>query len=277
VRIDLDPGAMAARGLGIDQVLGAVSSGNVDLPTGTLYGGNRTYNVMVNGQFDAAKPFENLIVSYQNGAPVRLRDIGRIYDGVQNDKLAAWVNGTRGLLLAIQKQPGVNTIAVVQRIRAVLPDFQKQLPAGVDLKVFYDRTESIRASVGDVQFSLFLALILVVLVIFLFLRNLSATIIPSLALPMSIVGTFAIMYPFGYSLDNLSLMALTLCVGFVVDDAIVMLENIARHMEMGKDARTATFDGAKEIGFTIVSMTISLAAVFIRVLFMGGIVGRLLH
>ncbi|HZX91304.1 MAG TPA: efflux RND transporter permease subunit, partial [Rudaea sp.] len=271
VRIDLDPGAMAARGLGIDQVLTAVSSGNVDLPTGTLYGGNRTYNVMVNGQFEAAKPFENLIVSYQNGAPVRLRDIGRIYDGVQNDKLAAWVNGTRGLLLAIQKQPGVNTIAVVQRIRAVLPDFQKQLPAGVDLKVFYDRTESIRASVGDVQFSLFLALILVVLVIFLFLRNLSATIIPSLALPMSIVGTFAIMYPFGYSLDNLSLMALTLCVGFVVDDAIVMLENISRHLEMGKSPMQATFDGAREIGFTIVSMTLSLAAVFIPLLFMGGI------
>jgi HAE1 family hydrophobic/amphiphilic exporter-1 len=277
VRIDLDPGAMAARGLGIDQVLRAVSSGNVDLPTGTLYGGNRTYNVMVDGQFDAAKPFENLIVSYQNGAPVRLRDIGRIYDGVQNDKLAAWVNGTRGLLLAIQKQPGVNTIAVVQRIRAVLPDFQKQLPAGVDLKVFYDRTESIRASVGDVQFSLFLALILVVLVIFLFLRNLSATIIPSLALPMSIVGTFAIMYPFGYSLDNLSLMALTLCVGFVVDDAIVMLENISRHLEMGKSPMQATFDGAREIGFTIVSMTLSLAAVFIPLMFMGGIIGRLLH
>jgi HAE1 family hydrophobic/amphiphilic exporter-1 len=277
VRIDLDPGAMAARGLGIDQVATAVGNGNVDLPTGTLYGSERTYNVMVNGQFEAAKPFESLIVSYQNGAPVRLGDIGHVYDGVQNDKLAAWVNGTRGVLLAIQKQPGVNTIAVVKRIRAVLPGFEKQLPAGVDLKVFYDRTESIRASVNDVQFSLFLALILVVLVIFLFLRNLSATIIPSLALPMSIVGTFAIMYPFGYSLDNLSLMALTLCVGFVVDDAIVMLENISRHMEMGKSALDATFDGAREIGFTIVSMTLSLAAVFIPLLFMGGIIGRLLH
>jgi HAE1 family hydrophobic/amphiphilic exporter-1 len=268
---------MAARGLGIDQVAAAVASGNVNLPTGTLYGSDRTYNVMVNGQFDAAKPFANLIVNYQNGAPVRLSDIGRIYDGIQNDKLAAWVNGTRGVLLAIQKQPGVNTIAVVQRIKDVLPGFQKQLPAGIDLKVFYDRTESIRASVDDVQFSLMLALFLVVLVIFIFLRNLSATIIPSLALPMSIVGTFAIMYPFGYSLDNLSLMALTLCVGFVVDDAIVMLENIARHMEMGKDARTATFDGAREIGFTILSMTLSLAAVFIPILFMGGIIGRLLH
>ena len=277
VRIDLDPGAMATRGLGIDQVSAAVGSGNVNLPTGTLYGSDRTYSVMVDGQFAAAKPFADLIVSYRNGAPVRLGDIGRVYDGVQNDKLAAWVDGTRGVMLAIQKQPGVNTIAVVERIRALLPSFASQLPAGLELKVFYDRTESIRASVDDVQFTLVLALALVVLVIFLFLRNLSATLIPSLALPMSIVGTFAIMYPFGYSLDNLSLMALTLCVGFVVDDAIVMLENISRHMEMGKTPLQATFEGAREIGFTIVSMTISLAAVFIPILFMGGIIGRLLH
>jgi HAE1 family hydrophobic/amphiphilic exporter-1 len=277
VRIDLDPGAMAARGLGIDQVQNAVSNGNVNLPTGTLYGSDRTYNVMVNGQFEEAKPFADLIVSYQNGAPVRLGDIGRIYDGVQNDKVAAWVNGQRGVLLAVQRQPGANTIGVVERVRAVLPEFRKQLPAGLDLKVFYDRTTSIRASVDEVQFSLMLALALVVMVIFVFLRNLPATVIPSLALPMSIVGTFAIMYPFGYSIDNLSLMALTLCVGFVVDDAIVMLENISRHMEMGKNALQATFDGAREIGFTIVSMTLSLAAVFIPVLFMGGIVGRLLH
>ncbi|HXD83522.1 MAG TPA: efflux RND transporter permease subunit, partial [Rudaea sp.] len=246
-------------------------------PTGTLYGAKRTYNVMVNGQFEAAKPFANLIVSYQNGAPVRLSDIGHVYDGIQNDQHIAWFDGERGVVLAVQKQPGVNTIAVVERIREVLPQFEKQLPAGVNLQVFYDRTQSIRASVDEVQFSLFLALILVVLVIFVFLRNLSATIIPSLALPMSIVGTFAVVYPFGYSLDNLSLMALTLCVGFVVDDAIVMLENISRHMEMGKTAMQATFDGAKEIGFTIVSMTLSLAAVFIPVLFMGGIIGRLLH
>jgi len=277
VRIDLDPGAMATRGLGIDQVSAAVGSGNVNLPTGTLYGSDRTYNVMVDGQFAAAKPFAELIVSYKNGAPVRLGDIGHIYDGVQNDKLAAWVNGQRGVMLAIQKQPGVNTIAVVERIRTVLPSFSTQLPTGIELKVFYDRTVSIRASVEDVQFTLMLALALVVLVIFLFLRNLSATIIPSLALPMSIIGTFAIMYPFGYSLDNLSLMALTLCVGFVVDDAIVMLENISRHMEMGKTPLQATFDGAKEIGFTIVSMTISLAAVFIPIMFMSGIIGRLLH
>jgi len=277
VRIDLDPAAMAARGLGIDQVQSAVAAGNVNNPTGVLYGSDRTYNVAVNGQFTNAASFANLIVSYKDGAPVRLRDVARVYDGVQTDKLAAWVDGERGVLLAIQKQPGVNTIDVVRRIREVLPGFQKQLPAGVELKVFYDRTESIRASVNDVQFSLMLALMLVVLVIFLFLRNLPATIIPSLALPMSIVGTFAVMYPFGYSLDNLSLMALTLCVGFVVDDAIVMLENITRHIEMGKTPLQATLDGSREIGFTILSMTLSLAAVFIPLLFMGGIIGRLLH
>ena len=277
VRIDLDPAAMAARGLGIDQVQAAVGNGNVNNPTGVLYGGNRTYNVMVNGQYRNAAAFANLIVSYQNGAPVRLKDIAHVYDGVQTDKLAAWVDGERGVLLAIQKQPGVNTIAVVERIKALLPGFEKQLPAGMELKVFYDRTVSIRASVNDVQFSLILALCLVVLVIFVFLRNLPATIIPSLALPMSVVGTFAVMYPFGYSLDNLSLMALTLCVGFVVDDAIVMLENISRHIEMGKTPLQATLDGSKEIGFTILSMTLSLAAVFIPLLFMGGIIGRLLH
>ena len=278
VRIDLDPAAMAARGLGIDQVQQAVGAGSVNKPTGVLYGSDRTYNVNVDGQFRDARSFANLIVSYKDGAPVRLRDIARVYDGVQADKLAAWVNGGhRGVILAIQKQPGVNTIAVVERIRALVPQFQKQLPAGLDMRVFYDRTESIRASVDDVQFSLLLALVLVVLVIFLFLRNLPATLIPSLALPMSIVGTFAVMYPFGYSLDNLSLMALTLCVGFVVDDAIVMLENISRHIEMGKTPMQATLDGSKEIGFTILSMTISLAAVFIPLLFMGGIIGRLLH
>ncbi|HEY8012153.1 MAG TPA: efflux RND transporter permease subunit [Rudaea sp.] len=277
VRIDVDPAALASRGLGIDQVQSAVASGNVNLPTGTLYGSNRTYTINVNGQFDAAKPFGRLIVAYRNGAPVRLDDVAHVYDGVQNDKHIAWFDGERSVLLAIQKQPGVNTIAVVKRIRDVLPGFEKQLPGGADLKVFYDRTQSIRAAVDEVQFSLVLALILVVLVIFVFLRNLSATVIPSLALPMSIVGTFAVMYPFGYSLDNLSLMALTLCVGFVVDDAIVMLENISRHMEMGKTRLVATLDGAREIGFTIVSMTLSLAAVFIPVMFMGGIIGRLLH
>jgi HAE1 family hydrophobic/amphiphilic exporter-1 len=277
VRIDLDPDALAARGLGIDTVADAVGRGNVNLPTGTLYGPNRVYNVMVDGQMFDAAAFGDLIVSYQNGAPVRLKDVAHVYDGVQNDKGGALLNGERGVVLAIQKQPGANTIEVVDDIKKLLPAFQRSLPAGAQLDVIYDRSQSIRESVAEVKFSLLLALALVVLVIFLFLRNLSATVIPSLALPMSIVGTFAIMYAFGFSIDNLSLMALTLAVGFVVDDAIVMLENIARHMEMGKDRLTATLDGAREIGFTIVSMTLSLAAVFIPVVFMGGIVGRLLN
>jgi HAE1 family hydrophobic/amphiphilic exporter-1 len=277
VRIDVNPDALATRGIGIDTVASAVANGNVNLPTGTLYGPNRVYNVMVNGQMFDAAAFGDMIVSYQNGAPVRLKDIGTVYDGVQNDKGGATINGEQGVVLAIQKQPGTNTIQVVEDIKAILPVFQHSLPAGADLNVIYDRSQSIRESVSDVKFSLLLALALVVLVIFLFLRNLSATVIPSLALPMSIVGTFAVMYALGFSIDNLSLMALTLAVGFVVDDAIVMLENIARHMEMGKDRMTATLDGAREIGFTIVSMTLSLAAVFIPVMFMGGIIGRLLY
>jgi len=277
VRIDLDPDALSARGLGIDTVAAAVGRGNVNLPTGTLYGPNRVYNVMVDGQLRDAAAFGSMIVSYQNGAPVRLKDIGHVYDGVQNDKGGALIDSERGVVLAIQKQPGTNTIKVVEDIQAMLPAFQRSLPAGAELRVIYDRSQSIRESVADVKFSLLLALGLVVMVIFVFLRNLPATVIPSLALPMSIVGTFAIMYALGFSIDNLSLMALTLAVGFVVDDAIVMLENIARHMEMGKDRLTATLDGAREIGFTIVSMTLSLAAVFIPVVFMGGIIGRLLN
>ena len=276
VRIDLDPDALAARGLGIDAVAAAVGKGNVNLPTGTLYGPNRIYNVMVDGQLYDAAAFGELIVSYQNGAPVRLKDVANVSDGVQNDKGGALISGERGVVLAIQKQPGTNTIQVVEDIKKMLPAFQKSLPAGAELNVIYDRSQSIRESVADVKFSLLLALCLVVLVIFVFLRNLPATIIPSLALPMSIVGTFAIMYALDFSIDNLSLMALTLAVGFVVDDAIVMLENISRHMEMGKDRLRATLDGAREIGFTIVSMTLSLAAVFIPVMFMGGIIGRLL-
>ncbi len=276
VRIDLDPAALAARGLGIDAIANAVGRGNVNLPTGTLYGPNRVYNVMVDGQMHNAAAFGDLIVSYRDGAPVRLRDVAHVYDGVQNDKGGALLNGERGIVLAVQRQPGANTIQVVDDIRALLPAFERTLPAGARLQVIYDRSQSIRESVAEVKFSLLLALALVVMVIFVFLRNVSATVIPSLALPMSIVGTFAVMYAFGFSIDNLSLMALTLAVGFVVDDAIVMLENISRHMEMGKDRLQATFDGAREIGFTIVSMTLSLAAVFIPVVFMGGIIGRLL-
>ena len=277
VRIDVNPDALAARGIGIDTVAAAAASGNVNLPTGTLYGPNRIYNVMVDGQLKQAAAYGDLIVTYQNGAPIRLKDLAHVYDGVQNDKGGAFINGEPCVVLAIQKQPGTNTIKVVTDIRKILPAFALSMPAGASLQVTYDRSESIRDSVSDVKFSLLLALALVVMVIFIFLRNFSATVIPSLALPMSIIGTFAVMYSLGFSLDNLSLMALTLSVGFVVDDAIVMLENISRHMEMGKDRMTATLDGAREIGFTIVSMTLSLTAVFIPVVFMGGIIGRLLN
>jgi HAE1 family hydrophobic/amphiphilic exporter-1 len=277
VHVQLDPNALAARGLGINDVESAVSNANVNLPTGTLFGKDRAYSVQANGTLANAESYRPIIVTYRNGAPIRLGELGRVIDGVQTDKVAAWFNGTRGIILAVQRQPGTNTIQVVDQIKQQLPAFQSLLPAGVNLDILYDRTQSIRESVADVQFSLILALVLVILVIFVFLRNVSATFIPSLALPMSIIGTFSVMYLFGYSLDNLSLMALTLCVGFVVDDAIVVLENITRHLEMGKSPMQATLDGSKEIGFTVLSMTISLAAVFIPVLFMGGILGRLLR
>jgi HAE1 family hydrophobic/amphiphilic exporter-1 len=277
VRVQLDPSALATRGIALTDVEQAIGNANVNLPTGSLYGPDRATSVMATGQLENAAAYAPLIVAYRNGAPVRLDQLGRVFDSVQNDKLAAWYNGTRGVVLGVQRQPGTNTIEVVDGIKAVLPAFQAQLPPSIKLSVLYDRSQSIRESVRDVQFTLVLALALVVGVIFVFLRSARATLIPSLALPMSIIGTFALMYVFGYNLDNLSLMALTLCVGFVVDDAIVMLENVTRHMEMGKSRMHATLDGAKEIGFTIVSMTLSLVAVFIPVLFMGGIVGRLLH
>ncbi|HLX30333.1 MAG TPA: efflux RND transporter permease subunit [Casimicrobiaceae bacterium] len=277
VRAQLDPSALASRGIALTDVEQAIENANVNLPTGTLNGRERATSVMATGQLTDAAAYAPLIVAYRNGAPVRLDQIGRVIDSVQNDKIAAWYNGTRGVVLAVQRQPGTNTIEVVDAIKAVIPAFQAQLPPSINLSILYDRSQSIRESVQDVQFSLLLALGLVVFVIFVFLRSPRATLIPSLALPLSIVGTFAVMYAFGYNIDNLSLMALTLCVGFVVDDAIVMLENITRHMEMGKSRMQATLDGAKEIGFTIVSMTLSLAAVFIPVLFMGGILGRLLH
>jgi len=277
VHVQLDPNALASRGIGIDEVEAAIGKGNVNLPTGTLYGKNQAFIVQANGQLMRASDYRPLIVAYREGRPVRLEEIGRVIDSVQNDKIASWFNNTRGIVLAVQRQPGVNTVAVVDKITQLLPSFRSQIPAGIDLDILYDRSESIRESVHDVQFTLLLTVALVVMVIFLFLRNVSATVIPSLALPLSIVGTFAAMYLFGYSLDNLSLMALTLCVGFVVDDAIVMLENIVRHMEAGEAPLEAALNGSREIGFTIISMTLSLAAVFIPVLFMSGILGRLLH
>ena len=277
VRVQLDPRALATRQLGIDEVSAAVQKANVDLPTGTLWGAHQAVTVQSNGQLTEAAAYRPLIVAYRNGSPVRLEELGRVIDSVENDKIASWFNDTRAVVLAIQRQPGTNTVEVVDNIKALLPHFREQIPPSVNLDILYDRSVSIRDSVHDVKFTLMLTIFLVVMVIFLFLCNLSATIIPSLALPMSIVGTFAVMYLLHYSLDNLSLMALTLSVGFVVDDAIVMLENIVRHMELGEGVFEAALKGSKEIGFTIISMTLSLAAVFIPVLFLGGILGRLLH
>jgi len=277
VRVDADPLQLASRQIGIDQIAQAIASANVNRPTGTLYGPDRNYVIQSSGQLLSADAYESIVVSYRNGSPVRLNEVAHVYAGVENERNAGWYNGARAIYLAIQRQPGTNTVEVVDRIKALLPDLEAQLPASVQLRVRSDRAQPIRESVGDVKFTLLLTISLVVLVIFLFLRNISATIIPSLALPFSIVGTFAVMKVFGYSLDNLSMMALTLSVGFVVDDAIVMLENIVRHMEMGKTRLQAALDGSKEIAFTIVSMTISLAAVFIPVLFMGGVVGRLMN
>ncbi|MDH4291680.1 MAG: efflux RND transporter permease subunit, partial [Dehalococcoidia bacterium] len=277
VRAQLDPKALASRGIGIDEVANAIERGNVNLPTGTLYGMDKAFTVQATGQLYDAASYRPLIVAYRNGSPVHLGELGRVIDSVENDKVASWYNNTRAIVLAIQRQPGTNTVEVVDSIKKLLPTFRAQMPASVDLNILYDRSVSIRNSVNDVKFTLLLAIFLVVLVIFLFLRNLSATIIPSLALPMSIIFTFAVMYLLGYSLDNLSLMALVLAVGFVVDDAIVMLENIVRHIEKGEGVLEAALNGSKEIGFTILSMTLSLVAVFIPVLFMGGIMGRLLH
>jgi len=277
VRVQLDPKALASRGIGIDEVSNAVQRGNVNLPTGTLYGPHQAFTIEATGQLTDAAAYRPLIVTYRNGKPVRLQEIGRVIDSVENDKIASWYVNSRAIVLAIQRQPGTNTVEVVDSIKKLLPTFRAQIPASVNINILYDRSVSIRESVNDVKFTLFLAVCLVILVIFLFLRNLSATIIPSMALPMSVIGTFTVMYFLGYSVDNLSLMALILSVGFVVDDAIVMLENIVRHMEKGEGVLQAALNGSREIGFTILSMTLSLVAVFIPVLFMGGILGRLLH
>jgi hydrophobic/amphiphilic exporter-1 (mainly G- bacteria), HAE1 family len=277
VRVDVDPNRLSAKGIGIDEVASAVSNNNVNLPTGTIFGEDKTFVVQASGQLMKAAAYGPMIIAYRNGSPVRLNEVAHVYDGIENDKNAAWFMKDRTIYLAVQKQPGTNVVAVTDAVKALLPSLREQLPAALSLDVRTDRSIPIRESVHDVKFTLVLTIGLVVMVIFLFLRNVSATVIPSLALPASLVATFAVMYLLDYSLDNLSLMALTLCVGFVVDDAIVMLENIVRHMEMGKSPMRAAYDGSKEIAFTIVSMTVSLAAVFIPVLFMGGVVGRLLH
>jgi multidrug efflux pump subunit AcrB len=277
VRLQVDPAQMAARSIGIDQVAAAVQGANVNVATGTLNGPSQATLVHVNGQLMTADLWKKQIIAWRNGAPVRFADIGTAIDSVENNRTATWLNGKRGIVLSIQRQPGSNTIQIIDSINRIIPRFQQSLPSSVKLSTIYDRSQSIRASVADVQMTLLIAAVLVVGVIFLFLRTLSATLIPSIALPITILGSFAGMSLFGYSLDNLSLMALTLSVGFVVDDAIVMLENIVRHIEEGEAPYEAAEKGAAEIGFTILSMTISLAAVFIPIVFMGGIVGRLLH
>src|ERR1019366_1348706 len=277
VRLQMDPSALATRGIALEDVMTAVTSQNVNLPTGVLWGPKTALTVQATGQLDSASAFGDIIVAYRNGAPVHLSEVGHITDDVQNNKTASWYNGARSIVLAIQRQPGTNTVDVSARVKDALARIQTEIPPSVKVDILYDRSATIQAAVQDVTFTLELTLALVVLVIFLFLRNFSATIIPSLALPMSIIGTFSVMYLLDYSLDNLSLMALTLAVGFVVDDAIVMLENIVRHLEMGKPKLEAAIDGASEVGFTILSMTFSLAAVFIPFLFMGGIIGKLFH
>ena len=277
VRVQLDPTSLANRGIGIDEVADAIGNQNVSMPTGTLWGPNRASTIKANGQLQNAQEFRQMVVAYRNGAPVHLDELGNVMDDVENNKVASWFNGDRAVVLAIQRQPGTNTVEVAGGVKNLLQSLRVQIPPSVEIHTLYDKSLPIEESVNDVKFTLMLTLFLVIMVIFIFLRNISATIIPSLALPMSLIGTFAVMYIFGYSLDNLSLMALTLAVGFVVDDAIVMLENIVRHMEMGKDPMKAAFDGSAEVAFTILAMTMSLTAVFIPLLFMGGILGRLFH
>ena len=277
VRIEADPDRLAARGIGIDELQQAIAQANVNRPLGSIDGPQQSFSLKDNGRLARAAAYRPLIVAWRNGAPVRLDQVASAVDGVENDKIASWYVDRRAMILAIQRQPGANTVATVDAIKRILPAFQAKLPAAIEMKVLYDRSVSIRDSIDDVQFTLILAGFLVILVILLFLRNAYATIIPSLALPISVIGTFALMNVLGYSLDNLSLLALTLSVGFVVDDAIVMLENIMRHVEAGEAPYQAALKGSREIGFTILSMTLSLIAVFIPVLFMGGIVGRLLH
>jgi len=277
VRIQADPAALAARQIGIDQLANAIASSNVNVATGTLNGPTRQSVIHANGQLLNAHDFAPQIVAYRNGAPVRFQDVARVEDSVENNRAANWYRDDRAIGLSVQRQPGSNTIELVDQIKRILPTFLQQLPASVHLDIIYDRSQTIRDSVFDVQITLLIAGALVVGVIFVFLRRLSATFIPSIALPIVVIGTFAGMALFGYNLDNLSLMSLTLSVGFVVDDAIVMLENIIRHVERGEDAHSASFRGSREICFTILSMTVSLAAVFIPIVFMGGIIGRLLH
>src|SRR2546423_8911481 len=279
VHAQMDPHAMAARGVGIIEIETALKSWNVNLPTGTINGPKRAFTLQASGQLMSAAAYRPLVVAYRHGSPVRLEELGKVIDSVEDDKTASWFykgkDDQRSVVLGIQRQPGTNTMEVTSGIKNLLPVFKNELPPSVHMDILYDRSDTIKESFDDVKFTMVLTLGLIVMVIFLFLRNVSATIIPSLALPFSIIGTFSVMYLLDYSLDNLSMMALILSIGFVVDDAIVMLENIVRHIEMGEPPLMASLKGSGEIGFTIVSMTLSLAAVFIPVLFLGGVLGRL--
>jgi HAE1 family hydrophobic/amphiphilic exporter-1 len=275
VRVQVDPDQLASRNVGVSQVANAIRNNNVMLPTGVLYGKTHTYTVQATGQMNDADEFRRLIVSYKNGAPVRLGDVANVLDDIQNNKSASWYENERSINLMVQRQPGTNTVEVASRVKEALGDIERGLPPTLKVHVQYDRSISIQNAVRDVKFSLLVALVLVVAVIFLFLRSAVATLIPSLTLPLAIIGTFSVMYALDFSVDNLSLMALTLAVGFIVDDAIVMLENIIRHIEMGKQPMQAALDGAHEVGFTVLSMCLSLSAVFLPLMFMGGIIGRL--
>ncbi len=275
VRLLLDPEAMSKRGLGLERVVSAIQNANSNLPSGVLQGAARDFTVKSSATLQRAENFNNLIVAYKDGMPVRLSDVGKAVDGIENSKVKSWLNGERSILLAIYRQPGANTVEVAKSLRALFPEIEASAPAGVRIHIVNDRSEFIQASIREVEFHLGLSIVLVVLVILVFLRNARSTLITALILPTSIIATFGVMYVLGYSLNNLSLMAIILAVGFVVDDAIVVLENITRHMEMGKDRMTAALEGAQEIGFTVLSMTVSLAAVFIPILFMEGMLGRL--
>jgi hydrophobe/amphiphile efflux-1 (HAE1) family protein len=277
VRVQADPEKLAARQVDLEEVRTALANGSVNLPAGSLYGFSKAYTVESNSQLTSAPQFAQLIVTYRNGSPVHLDELGKVLDSVSDTKTIFWINQNRSIVLAVQKQPGTNTVAVADSVKALLPIMKQSMPAGIEIGRAFDASENIRESIRDVKVTLIVTICLVILVIFVFLRNVSATVIPSLAVPLSLLGTFAVMKLLGFTIDMLSMMAMTLSVGFVVDDAIVMLENIVRHMEMGKPRMQAALEGAREVGFTIVSMTVSLVAVFIPVLFLGGIIGRLLR
>src|SRR6202012_5604045 len=273
IRIQVNPQALAGRGLSLEDVRNVVSGANVDLAKGTLNSPRQTFTLNTNDQLLKPDEYNNLIVAYRNGSPVRIRDIGRAIEAPENNLLAGWHDKKRAIILSILRVPGANVIQTVDNIKAMLPQLEASIPPGIKVDIASDRTTTIRASVSDVRFTLLLTIALVVMVIFLFLRNFWATVIPAVTVPLSLVGTFAVLYEAGYSLDNLSLMALTIAVGFVVDDAVVVIENIVRHLEMGESAMEAALKGSAEIGFTIISITLSLIAVFIPLFFMSGFVG----